>query len=208
MGFEVWIAFTLASAAVVLIPGPNIILTVSHALQDGQRSGLATVPGVVAGAFVAMSLSLAGAGVLLATSAFLFSLLKIAGAGYLIWLAYKLWVAPVQQITSDQGAKAQSLQSLFFQSFLVSALNPKGPIFYMAFVPQFVSATEPLFPQFALLILTFLAVAALNSLLWLFFASSLRTRFQKPLAMKTLNRLGASCLFLAGVITAKASRVN
>lgn len=62
MSFETWVAFTLASALVVLIPGPNIVLTVNHAIRHGKRSGLATVPGVVLGACVAMSLSLLGAG--------------------------------------------------------------------------------------------------------------------------------------------------
>lgn len=206
MSFETWLAFTLASVVVVLIPGPNIILTINYAIRDGKRSGLATVPGVVAGAFVAMSLSLAGAGAVLATSAFLFSILKIAGAIYLIWMAYKLWTAPLEQPKTDQRANAKSLRTVFYQSFLISVLNPKGPIFYVAFVPQFISITESVFPQFLLLILTFLVVATLNSLLWLLFASSLRAHFQKPFAMKVVTRIGASCLFLAGIFTAKLSR--
>lgn len=208
MTYETWVAFAIASSIVVLIPGPNIVLTVNYAIRDGKRSGLATIPGVVAGAFVAMSLSLAGAGALLATSAYLFSLLKLAGAMYLIWLAYSLWTAPVEGETADGSAETQPLKSLFWQSFLVSALNPKGPAFYLAFVPQFVSATGSIFQQFAILIATFLVVATLNSLFWLFFASSMREQFRKPKAMKILNRIGASCLFVAGVITLRATRTT
>ncbi|MCP4070577.1 MAG: LysE family translocator [Hyphomicrobiales bacterium] len=208
MEFETWMAFALASAVVVLIPGPNIVLTVNYAIRHGKRSGLATVPGVVAGAFIAMSLSLAGAGALLATSAYLFSLLKLAGAMYLIWLAYSLWTAPVETATKEDPIAVQSLKLLFWQSFLISVLNPKGPAFYVAFVPQFVSATGPIFQQFATLIATFLAVAALNSLFWLLFASSMRAQFRKPQAMRLLNRVGASCLFVAGVFTARAMRAN
>lgn len=206
LNFETWLAFTLASAAVVLIPGPNIILTINYAIRDGKRSGLATVPGVVAGAFVAMSLSLAGAGAVLATSVYLFSMLKIAGALYLIWMAYKLWTAPLAQGETAEKAGGHSLRAAFYQSFLVSVLNPKGPIFYVAFVPQFVSITEPVFLQFSILMLTFLVIAVLNGILWLFIASSLRVQFQRPFAMKIVNRVGASCLFFAGVFTAKASR--
>ena len=76
----------------------------------------------------------------------------------------------------------------------------------VAFVPQFVSPTGPIFQQFAILTATFLAVAALNSLFWLFFANGLRTQFRKPKAMQLLNRIGASCLFIAGVFTARATR--
>jgi len=206
MTYETWIAFALASAIVVLIPGPNIVLTVNYAIKDGKRSGLATVPGVVLGAFVAMSLSLLGAGAVLATSTFLFTLLKLAGAVYLIWLAYSLWTAPVEAISVGSSTDTKPLKSLFWQSFLISVLNPKGPAFYVAFVPQFVNPTGPIFQQFAILIATFLTVAALNSLFWLSFASVMRTQFRKPRAMRILNRIGASCLFVAGAFTARASR--
>lgn len=206
MTYETWIAFVVASFVVVLIPGPNIILTVNYAITDGKRSGLATVPGVILGAFVAMSVSLLGAGALLATSAYLFTLLKLAGAVYLIWLAYGLWVAPANEISKAGVSEQKSLLKLFWQSFLISVLNPKGPAFYVAFVPQFVNASGAAFEQFAILVSTFLLVAALNSLGWLFFADGLRSWFQRPLARKLLNRTGASCLFLAGVLTLRLGR--
>lgn len=206
MTYETWITFALASALVVLIPGPNIVLTVNYAIKDGKRSGLATVPGVVLGAFVAMSLSLLGAGALLATSAFMFTLLKLAGAIYLIWLAYSLWTAPVDPVELRGTEEPKPLKTLFWQSFLISVLNPKGPAFYVAFVPQFISPTGPVFQQFGILIATFLVVAGLNSVFWLVFATGMRTHFRKPAAMRILNRIGASCLFLAGAFAARASR--
>jgi len=208
MSFETWIAFTLASALVVLIPGPNIVLTVNYAIRDGLRSGWATVPGVVLGAFIAMSVSLLGAGAVLATSAFLFTLLKLAGAVYLIWLAYTLWTAPVTAVVVEGAEEAKPLKALFWQSLLISILNPKGPAFYVAFVPQFVNTSEPAFQQFAILIASFVGVATLNSLFWLFFASGMRAQFSKPHMMRALNRVGASCLFVAGVFTARATRVG
>jgi len=206
MTYETWLAFAIASAIVVLIPGPAVVLTVNYAIREGKRSGLATVPGVVAGAFIAMSLSLAGAGALLATSAYLFSLLKLAGAAYLIWLAYSLWTAPVEAISTELNSEVKPLKSLFWKSFLISVLNPKGPAFYVAFVPQFVSSSGPILQQFAILIATFLVVATFNSLFWLFVASSMRVQFQKPKAMMILNRVGASCLFVAGLFAARATR--
>jgi threonine/homoserine/homoserine lactone efflux protein len=206
MSFETWLAFTLASSIVVLIPGPNIVLTVTHAIKDGKRSGLAIVPGVSLGALIAMTVSLAGAGAILAASATLFSMLKAAGAVYLIWLSYALWTTPAQEAMTDGAAGAQPLKTLFWQLFFISALNPKGPVFYVAFVPQFVDVMGPVFLQFALLTATFVGLATLNTLLWLFFANGLRDHFRKPRAMRMLNRAGASCLFIAGVFTARATR--
>lgn len=208
MTFEIWIAFVVASTAVVLIPGPNVIITVAAAIRHGKRSGLATVPGVVAGAFFAMSLSLAGAGAVLATSASLFSALKIAGALYLFWMAYQLWKTPVAKMEIVENEQAGTLMPLFRQTFLISALNPKGPIFYIAFVPQFVTSGEPVFYQFLILTLTFLVVAAVNSLMWLFGANSLRSVLAGEVALRRFNRLGASCLVIAGVFTLRASRVS
>mgnify|MGYP000288915240 FL=1 len=207
MTFETWFAFVLASTAVVLIPGPNVVITVTAAISHGKRSGLATVPGVVAGAFVAMVLSLAGAGAVLATSATLFAGLKLAGALYLFWMAYQLWTAPVGEIGMRDNSVSGTLYRLFIQSFLISALTPKGPIFYIAFVPQFVTVHASAFEQFAILILTFLCVATVNSIAWLYGAHGLRRFLSKKAALRRLNRFGAAFLFLAGVFTLRVSRL-
>lgn len=208
MTFETWLAFAIASAVVVVMPGPNIVLTVTYAIRDGMRSGLATVPGVVVGAFIGMSASLAGAGAILAASVGLFTAMKAVGALYLLWLAYKLWTAPVEGIRTQDNAPAQSLWRLFRQSVLISALNPKGPVFYIAFVPQFIDASAPAFTQFAILTATFLVVAGLNGLGWLVLASALRDRLQGPFVMRLINRLGALCLGAAGVLALRASRTS
>ena len=208
MTFETWLAFALASAVVVLIPGPNIVLTVTYAIRDGMRSGLATVPGVVVGAFIGMSASLAGAGAILAASVGLFTAMKVVGAVYLLWLAYKLWTIPVEGICTQDNAPEQSLLRLFRQSVLISALNPKGPVFYMAFVPQFIDASAPAFAQFAILTATFLVVAGLNGLGWLALSSALRDRLQGPFVMRLINRIGALCLGAAGVLALRASRTG
>jgi len=205
MLLETWITFIIASFAVVLIPGPNIILTVNYALRLGRKSGWATIPGVVAGAFFAMTLSLLGAGAIVAASATLFSLLKIGGAVYLFWLAYKIWTAPVQPELTGTDVTGKAYWSIAMQAFLTSALNPKGPIFYLAFVPQFVDASRPMFLQFAILEVTLLGVAAVNGLIWLVFASSLRNQLARPTVMRMLNRLSGGFLAGGGALTMTAS---
>lgn len=171
MNLDTWITFALASMAVVLIPGPNVVLIVTQALKGGRTTGWATVPGVTAGAFVAMTLSLLGAGTLVATSVTLFTILKVFGAAYLIWLAYRLWTDPMETPVLNSTAVNRSWGQGFTGALLISALNPKGPIFYIAFVPQFIDSTQPVFFQFAVLQLTFLSVATVNSIFWLLCAS-------------------------------------
>ena len=208
MTLDTWLAFVAASTVLVLIPGPAVIVTISYALQGGRSTGWGTVPGVVAGSFIAMTLSLMGAGAIIATSATLFTLLKLAGAIYLIWLAVQMWRASaieLEQVSLEGGLTSRTI---FTRSFLVSVLNPKGPVFYIAFVPQFVSADNPIFPQFSVLVATFLVIAAINGVAWVLFASTLRHLLTRPKALATIHRAGASCLFVAGVATASASRSN
>ena len=90
MPIETWLAFVAASAVLLVIPGPTILLVVSYALGQGRRVALPVAAGVALGDFTAMTLSMLGLGALLATSATLFTVLKWIGAGYLIWLGIKL----------------------------------------------------------------------------------------------------------------------
>src|SRR6266542_5180906 len=91
MTFESWAAFTAASAVLLIIPGPTVLLVVSYALGQGWRTALPMAIGVALGDFTAMTLSMLGVGALLAASASVFTVLKWIGAAYLIWLGIKLW---------------------------------------------------------------------------------------------------------------------
>lgn len=207
MDWEVWLAFALASAALLALPGPTVMLVVSYALGRGRSTGWATVPGVTLGDFTAMTVSLAGAGAVLAASATAFTLLKLAGAGYLIWLGIKLWRAPPAPLEVP-GAKAPREHArMFWQTYIVTALNPKSIVFFIAFVPQFVDPAAPLLPQFAILEATFLTLAALNTALWAVLAGEMRQRFKNPGTLQFLQRLGGGFMIGAGVLTAFARRV-
>jgi threonine/homoserine/homoserine lactone efflux protein len=206
MSIETWLGYVLACFIVVLIPGPNVMFTVSYAIRDGARSGIGSIPGVLFGALIAMSLSLAGAGSVLAASAFWFSVLKVLGAIYLAWLAYSLWTSPADTVRIDRAAETKPLARLFWQGTLISILNPKGPPFYIAFIPQFVASGAPLIPQFAILIGTFLAVALINCVLWVYAASAMRQHFRRPGTLRLFNRLGAGCLMAASAVTLKETR--
>lgn len=203
MSLEVWIAFTLTSAVLLAIPGPTVMLVVSYALGRGHRSGLATVPGVALGDFTAITISLLGAGAALAASASLFTALKLAGAAYLVWLGIRLWRAPPNfPDTQTPASDDKSGSGMFWNAYLVTVLNPKGIVFFVAFAPQFVDPARPLPTQFAILIATFVTLATLNVIIWAYLAGEMRARFRKPSTLRMLNRVGASFLIGAGVFTA------
>ena len=208
MSFELWIAFVAASAALLAVPGPTVMLVVSYALGYGRASGWATVPGVTLGDFTAMTVSLLGAGAVLAASATLFSVLKLAGAAYLIWLGIKLWRAEPKLDDVHAATVGEPASAMFRNAFVVTALNPKGIVFFVAFVPQFVDPATAILPQFVILEASFLVMAAANVAVWAFLAGHLRSRFKRPETLKLVNRTGASFLIGAGLLTAAIRRAG
>jgi len=197
---EMWAAFALASAAILAVPGPTVMLVISYALAGGRRSGFATVPGVVLGDFIAMTTSLLGAGMVLTMSAMLFTGLKLAGAAYLVWLGIRLWHADPAPGLPGREAGRDRADRMFWKACLVTALNPKSIVFFVAFVPQFVDPVRPAFQQFAILEATFLVLAAANVTFWAGLAGSLHAGFRRPSTARLLNRLGAGFLVGAALL--------
>lgn len=204
MPLDLWLAFVVASAVLLVIPGPTVMLVVGHALGRGRSSAWTTVPGVALGDLTAMTVSLAGAGAVLAASAVLFSALKLAGAAYLVWLGVKLWrAAPASFAVGPARERA-----MFWHAYVVTALNPKSIVFFIAFVPQFVAPERPLPAQFAILLATFVVLAAVNAAAWVVLAGSLRAGLRGAAAMRAVNRVGGGFLVGAGVLAAAAGRTS
>ena len=208
MSLELWIAFVVASTALLSVPGPTVMLVVSYALGRGKSSGLATVPSVTLGDFTAMTASLLGAGAVLAASATLFTALKLIGAAYLVWLGIKLWRAKPQLDELQDTTNIRTKSSMFWNAYVVTALNPKGIVFFVAFVPQFIDPARAAFPQFVILEMTFLILAAVNVAIWALLAGHLRSRLKHPDTLKIVNRTGAGFLIGAGLFTAAIRRGN
>ena len=208
MSLELWLAFAVASSVLLAVPGPTVMLVVSYALGRGGRSAWATVPGVTLGDFTAMTVSLLGAGAVLAASATLFTALKLFGAAYLVWLGIKLWrTEPTPDaIGTAIPGNGNGNRTMFWNAYVVTALNPKSVVFFTAFVPQFVVADQPLLPQFAILEATFLILATIGAAVWAVLAGQMRARFQRPATLRLVNRIGGSFLIGAGVLTAVARR--
>ena len=203
MPLDLWLTFVAASTALLLIPGPTVLLVLSYALSKGRSVAVASAAGVALGDLIAMTASLAGLGALVAASATLFTALKWVGAAYLVWLGIKLLrsasSAGLDMISTGRDVTARSV---FTHAAGVTALNPKSIAFFIAFVPQFLRPDTPLIPQFAILIATFVTLAGLNALAYALLADRLRRTIARPSVIAGLTRTGGLTLIGMGVATA------
>ncbi|MUZ76208.1 LysE family translocator [Agrobacterium vitis] len=205
MTFQIWLAFVATAAVVLAIPGPTIVLVISYALGHGRSVAKATVAGVALGDFTAMTASMLGLGALLATSAMIFTLLKYIGAAYLIYLGIKLWRAPVmvsQEVSDENPPTAEQPLKIFLHTYVVTALNPKSILFFVAFLPQFLNTAEPLALQMVIFEATFLVLATLNAATYALMASMARKSIRKPNVQRWVNRTGGSLMIGAGLVAA------
>ncbi|MGZ9894939.1 LysE family translocator [Bordetella bronchiseptica] len=199
MSLETWLAYVGACAVLLVIPGPTILAVIGYAATHGRRARLPVVAAVALGDSTALLLSLAGLGALLAASAFWFTVVKSIGGLYLLYLGYQLLRAGVASAPEQPAAAAVSRWRLFANTYLVTALNPKGIIFFVAFLPQFLRADAPLAGQLWLLSATFVALATLNATLYAVFAGQARRLLRSPRAHQSFNLAGGSLLSGAGL---------
>ncbi|MFK7881976.1 LysE family translocator [Roseobacter sp.] len=207
MPLDLWLTFMAASAALLLIPGPTVLLVLSYALSKGRSVATASAAGVAVGDLIAMTASLAGLGALVLASATLFTVLKWVGALYLIWLGFKLLRSAPKEGLAAPTANI-SAQGVFRHTAAVTALNPKSIAFFIAFVPQFLRPEAPLLPQFAILIVSFVTLAGLNAMAYALLADRLRQMIARPNILGWITRAGGATLIGMGVLTASLRRAN
>jgi len=207
MDFSLWLAFAAASTALLLIPGPTVLLVLAYAIGQGRRIAVPTALGVATGDLIAMSASLAGLGALVLASATLFTVIKWAGAVYLVWLGLRMILgakATALDVEAPEGAVGP--RAAFLNAAFVTALNPKSIVFFIAFVPQFLDPARPITGQAAILVATFVVLAAINALAYALLADRMRGAFRCPSVIAWLTRAGGGALIAMGVATASARR--
>ncbi|NKB75625.1 MAG: LysE family translocator [Gammaproteobacteria bacterium] len=209
MLFETWLTYAIAAFVIIIIPGPTILLVITQSMTYGIKAAIPLVLGVFFGDLIAMLGSMFGLGLLIATSAMLFSIVKFVGALYLIYLGFSLWRAPVGKMGQSTEAIINKVSpwQLGRRSFLVTVLNPKGIIFFLAFLPQFVNPELAMAPQLLILGSTFLVLAVVNAGAYAVMAVRMSQLFQNSSTNRRFNRIGGTALIGAGLITAATQRV-
>ncbi len=207
MPLELWLAYVATSAVVLAIPGPTILLVLSYSIAHGRQATLPLVAGVALGDTVAITLSLIGLGTLLAASAFWFTVIKWLGGLYLIYLGITLLRGAGKPMPlNGAGATASSPRKLFGNAFIVTALNPKSIVFFIALLPQFISADYPALAQLWILGVTFVVLATIGATSYALFAASIRRFLSSARAQKAYGLLGGGLLCGAGAWALSAKR--
>jgi threonine/homoserine/homoserine lactone efflux protein len=206
MELHVWAAFALASLIMAIIPGPGVASIIGFAFSSGRRAAIASVLGMAVGNATAISLSLAGAGAILAASAWAFTVLKWLGALYLIAIGLLAIVGAGSASEPARTRRAVSPRAAFLTNVAVGTFHPKTILFFIAFASQFISADHAYLPQALVLIATFTGIAAVTDTLYALSASRAARLVEHPLRRIWARRAGGGVLIAAGVATAAMRR--
>ena len=202
MSFATWIAFVFAASIIAVSPGSGAVLAMSHGLSYGVKKASATVFGLQLGLLLVLAIAGAGVGSLLLASELAFNIVKTVGALYLIWLGLAQWRSKVEIMPGTAAVPAQALVPAFgkrvLTGFLTNATNPKGIIFMVAVLPQFISKAAPLLPQLGILAITMVVVDSIVMNGYAFLASSMQRFFRDARAVKKQNRFFGGVLVLVG----------
>jgi homoserine/homoserine lactone efflux protein len=158
MDLDTWLIYGLAALGLSLSPGPNGLLALTHGAMHGRRKTLWTIFGGSVGFVAVIALSMFGIGALLQTSLLWLTVMKWVGGAYLVWLGVQVWRAPAIGVELQAAATQRGGWSLFRQGALSAATNPKGILFFAAFLPQFIDPAKSLFLQFVIMAGTFAGI--------------------------------------------------
>ena len=205
MELNVWLAFLAASVAIAVSPGSGAVLSMSHGLAYGVRHASATILGLQAGVAGILLIAGLGVGALLVASATAFTVVKVLGAAYLVWLGVRQWRAPVAHSTAvepqageRQAVSLPSVRERFLLGFFTNMTNPKGIVFMVAVLPQFIDPQRPLWLQLLVLMVTTVAVDVVVMHGYAFMASRAQRWLSSAHARRAQNRVFGGVLMAMG----------
>jgi homoserine/homoserine lactone efflux protein len=199
---QVWLAFVVASCVIAVSPGSGAVLSMSHGLSYGVRRTTATIVGLQLGLAVILLVAGLGVGAVLTASATAFTVIKVVGACYLLWLGWRQWRAPVAKIdgNAQEAASEPDLTApqRVLRGFLTNVTNPKGIVFMAAVLPQFIQPTRPLWLQLLVLLATtvMVDVTVMHGYAWL--AARLQGVLRSVRARRAQNRVFGGVLMAMG----------
>lgn len=188
MRIETWLIFLVAATGLSLSPGPNSLLALTHGALHGHRKTLYTIFGGSVGFTVIIALSMFGIGALIQSSIVWLTALKWVGGAYLVWLGIQVWRSPPVASQLATSAERRSGRSMFVQGALSAATNPKGLLFFVAFLPQFIDPHRSLIGQFAIMAGTFIVTELLTE-----FALAVAANRIRPWLSRVGRRFNRAC---------------
>lgn len=209
MELSTWLAFFAASWAISISPGAGAVAAMSAGLNHGFRRGYFTTFGLVLGIWLQVVVVSLGLGALVATSSTAFLVVKWLGVAYLVLLGIQQWRAPATPMAAKSDDDTQvTRRSMVLRAILINAVNPKGTVFLLAVVPQFMNLTQPLLPQYLIIAATLgftdLVVMAGYTVL----AARVLGALKSPAHIRALNRTFGGLFVLAGSLLALFKRAQ
>lgn len=201
MDLQVWLAYFIASWAIALSPGSGAVLSMSHGLAYGVKKTTATIVGLQLGLAVILLVAGMGVGALLLASATAFLVVKVLGAAYLIWLGWSQWRAPVGAHADNTALLPNaelSVRQRVVRGFITNVTNPKGIVFMVAVLPQFIDPMRPMALQLLVLLFTTVAVDLVVMHGYAFLASRLQALMRGVRARRAQNRVFGGVLMAMG----------
>ena len=198
MEFSTWLLYALAAVGLSLTPGPNGLLALTHGALYGARRTIATILGGSLGFALVIALSMFGIGALLAASAGLLTVLKWLGGAYLVYLGIQVWRSPAMATARAQASVDVKTGQLYRAGLFSAVSNPKGILFFVAFLPQFIDPAGSLVLQFGIMAGTFVVIEFLYELL----VATLADRIQPWLKRvgRNFNRVFGGVFIAIGVL--------
>ncbi|MES2040636.1 MAG: LysE family transporter [Pseudomonadota bacterium] len=205
MHFTTWLTFFFAACVIAVSPGSGAVLSMSHGLNYGVKKASGTIMGLQAGLLLILAIAGAGVGSILMASEFAFNIVKTVGALYLIYLGINQWRAKIDvaaasdaDVVSAANTQVPAMSKRFLTGFLTNATNPKGIIFMVAVLPQFISHDAQLLPQLLILGVTMCAIDLVVMHGYAFAASTMQRYFRDPKWLKSQNRFFGGILMAIG----------
>ena len=207
MELSTWLAFFAASWAISISPGPGAIASMSAGLNHGFRYGYVTIFGLVLGIWSQLLIVGVGLGALIAASATAFTVVKWLGVGYLVWLGVAQWRAPARpMVAASDSGEVVTQRSLILKAWMINVVNPKGTVFLLAVVPQFINLSHPLTTQYLIIgaTLAFTDMVVMSGYTAL--ASRVLGALKEPSHIRAMNRTFGSLFIVAGSLLALFKR--
>jgi homoserine/homoserine lactone efflux protein len=197
MPLDTWIAFFAASWAISISPGAGAVAAMTAGLQHGFARGYFLTFGLILGLWSQLLLVGAGLGALIVASATAFALVKWLGVAYLLWLGIAQWRAPAVGVHAESDSTTvASRRSILARGWALNSVNPKGTLFMLAVVPQFLDPSRPLLAQYLVIAATLAFTDLVINAGYTAFASKALAALRTPRQMRWVNRVFGS-LFVA-----------
>ena len=193
-----YLLFSVIAIATILSPGPGVLLTLTNSIKYGVPGAVGGIFGIAFGTFIIAGVSATSVGMILATSAIAFTIMKYIGAIYLIYLGVKLWNSETPNMNTENKT-TKNIKIQFLEGITLQVTNPKAVFFFMSIFPQFINYSSEFIGQFVLLVITYSSLVVIIHFMYAYLAKKARKWLSSQKGSKIVNRAGGGTFMFFGI---------